>query len=478
MQANGNYDMEFRLFDTPTVGSGTQIGVTQTRSSVPVASGIFTVQLGFGDADIYDTTRLYLEVSVKPAGSGAGLTTLAPRQLVTSAPTAIQARNAKTADNAANSNSLGGVAASSYLQTNGNGSGLTNLNADSITSGVLPIANGGTGSATKNFVDLISNQSVGGNKSFVNSVSAVSLSVSNNAIITPAQTTFNGVNGLLVTTSNASAGAIPMTGVGTRMMFYPRKAAFRAGEVSSDNWDDANIGEHSVAMGNNSQAKGDSSLAIGDNVYATGLGSQAIGAYVSASGTSSTALGFAASTNGHAGSFVYGDSAGNIFSPFGSNTDNEFAVRAKGGFRFRTSTDLANGCNLAPGGGSFACTSSKSLKENFLPLSGSDVLSRLRKIPVMQWNYTGEGQKIHHIGAFAEDFYREFRLGTDDKSIGLLDIAGVNTAAIKALDERTENLQRENNRLKSEIKHQQTAIDNLKRLVCTNNLTADICREK
>lgn len=38
--------------------------------------------------------------------------------------------------------------------------------------GTLPIANGGTGSATQNFVDLTSSQSIGGNKSFSSAISA------------------------------------------------------------------------------------------------------------------------------------------------------------------------------------------------------------------------------------------------------------------------------------------------------------------
>ena len=44
------------------------------------------------------------------------------------------------------------------------------INAASEVTGVLPIANGGTGTSIKNFVDLTSSQSVGGNKSFQNGV--------------------------------------------------------------------------------------------------------------------------------------------------------------------------------------------------------------------------------------------------------------------------------------------------------------------
>ena len=46
--ANGPYDLQFKLFDTVTLGTGTQQGSTVTVSNVTVAAGIFTVQLDFG----------------------------------------------------------------------------------------------------------------------------------------------------------------------------------------------------------------------------------------------------------------------------------------------------------------------------------------------------------------------------------------------------------------------------------------------
>lgn len=62
---------------------------------------------------------------------------------------------------------------------NVSGAGITNLNASNITSGtlnnarlgVVPIGNGGTGSASQNFVDLTSAQTIGGNKTFSNTLS-------------------------------------------------------------------------------------------------------------------------------------------------------------------------------------------------------------------------------------------------------------------------------------------------------------------
>jgi predicted nuclease with TOPRIM domain len=47
----------------------------------------------------------------------------------------------------------------------------------------------------------------------------------------------------------------------------------------------------------------------------------------------------------------------------------------------------------------------------------------------------------------AEDFFDAFKLGTSDKSIGVQDLTGVSLAAIKALDERTTQLQQKQNEI-------------------------------
>lgn len=83
----------------------------------------------------------------------------------------------------------------------------------------------------------------------------------------------------------------PASGAGTRMMWYPDKAAFRAGRVSGTDWDIANIGNHSFAMGLNAMASGESSTALGEMSRATGDYSFAFGDESSASGSYSTAIG-------------------------------------------------------------------------------------------------------------------------------------------------------------------------------------------
>jgi len=52
-------------------------------------------------------------------------------------------------------------------------------------------------------------------------------------------------------------------GSGTRLMWIPSKAAFRAGKVFEDRWDSGNIGDLSVAMGYNCMAKGKGSFSSG-----------------------------------------------------------------------------------------------------------------------------------------------------------------------------------------------------------------------
>jgi hypothetical protein len=86
-------------------------------------------------------------------------------------------------------------------------------------------------------------------------------------------------------------GNPPVSGEGRRMMWYPDKGAFRAGYVSSANWDKDSIGIFSVALGFNNIAKGQASFAAGQNSSATGLFSISMGLQTIAKGNSSVAIG-------------------------------------------------------------------------------------------------------------------------------------------------------------------------------------------
>jgi hypothetical protein len=83
----------------------------------------------------------------------------------------------------------------------------------------------------------------------------------------------------------------PVSGSGTRMMWYPERAAFRSGRVYDDAWDWYNVGYMSFATGDNTKAWGYGSTAIGLGATAMGPGSFASGYQTNASGHHSVATG-------------------------------------------------------------------------------------------------------------------------------------------------------------------------------------------
>jgi len=134
--------------------------------------------------------------------------------------------------------------------------------------------------------------------------------------------TIDGIDGFL-STGIVYSGTIPAEGSGTRMMWYPGKAAFRAGYVISDLfWDDDSIGEYSTAIGHNTtasgwgslatgertRANGPVSMAMGERSTASGEGSTAMGAYTTASGRNSMAVGYSSMASGEI-SVSIGDNA-------------------------------------------------------------------------------------------------------------------------------------------------------------------------
>jgi hypothetical protein len=60
-----------------------------------------------------------------------------------------------------------------------------------------------------------------------------------------------------------ATGGTPVSGVGRRLMWIPAKGAFRAGRAVGTKWDDANIGDYSVAFGSSNAAAGDYSTCFG-----------------------------------------------------------------------------------------------------------------------------------------------------------------------------------------------------------------------
>lgn len=97
---------------------------------------------------------------------------------------------------------------------------------------------------------------------------------------------------------NSGTGVIPSEGEGTRLTWYPEKAAFRAGRVNGSQWDDDNIGQSSTALSYNSIASGRGAMAMGYLTEASGNYSTAMGYSTIASGFRSTAMGYATEASG------------------------------------------------------------------------------------------------------------------------------------------------------------------------------------
>jgi hypothetical protein len=81
-------------------------------------------------------------------------------------------------------------------------------------------------------------------------------------------------------------------------MWYPAKRALRAGSAGNTEWDLANIGDGSVALGIGPTASGVGSIALGDGPRATATGSLAFGNGATAMGPYSIAMGATTAANG------------------------------------------------------------------------------------------------------------------------------------------------------------------------------------
>ncbi len=277
---------------------------------------------------------------------------------------------------------------------------------------------------------------------------------------------------------NTPAHTPPVEGAGHRMMWMPERAAFRAGGLVDEpywgggtSWDTYNIGYYSTAMGYNTMASGDYSTALGRFCRSYALSSFSVGENCTASGAASVAMGYHAHTNARQGSFVFADRSTTDTLRAGVNHSANW--RVSGGFRIFTSSGLYTGVTIQSGavtsnwsqdnaviststgamlstGGVWQNASDVNKKHLFENISGEDILSRLRRIPIREWSYKTEEDNVRHLGPTAQDFKAAFGLGTDDKSIGTVDADGVALASVQALDNRTREQAQEINTLKTE----------------------------
>jgi hypothetical protein len=288
---------------------------------------------------------------------------------------------------------------------------------------------------------------------------------------------------------------IPAEGAGTRMMWYPNKGAFRAGGIGGTQWDAANIGDYSVAIGQDVRASASNAVAFGLRSTAAQQSSFAAGEDNTASGAASVALGYHAHTNARQGSFVFSDRSSVDTLRAGVNHSANW--RVSGGFRIFTASNLSTGVTIQSGAsvsnwgqsnaviststgaylhtnGTWTNASDVNRKHLFTEVSGEDVLARLRTLPISSWSYRSENDDVRHIGPMAQDFRATFGLGDDERVISTVDADGVALAAAQALEQRTteqaariEALEQRNARLEQENAEMRARLERIETLLAT-----------
>ncbi len=191
-------------------------------------------------------------------------------------------------------------------------------------------------------------------------------------------------------------GDPPAWGSGTRMFWYPNKAAFRVGHVTDTHWDKDSIGNYSFATGHNTKAKGSFSTAMGQNSNALASTSTAMGAGTTASGSNSTAMGIFTSASGYA-STAMGNSANAVGNwSFAINLDNAPGpdVPAK---NFRITGASSIGGNLA-----WTNYSDVRLKKEIQPINSDNNLQKIMQLNGVRFRWKKHDEKIN-LGFIAQD---------------------------------------------------------------------------
>ena len=373
--ADGSHSLVFKLYNVSTGGAALW---TETQGSVNTTNGVLSVLLGsVTPIGIAFDGALWLGIAVDGGGE------LTPRIELTTSPYSFQAKSvdddavtsAKISDGTITSADIadetvasadildGSITAADVAATEVVKSVNALTDAVTLAGGtnmtITPAGNTLTFDAAVtmgNTLDQAYDQGGGGlGRTITADAGAVDIAGTDGLQVTNGSVLFTG-----------TTGTIPATGAGTRMMWYPAKAAFRAGKVVGTEWDDANIGASStitggednaasgahatVSGGNNNAASGqfatvsggDGSLAGGDNSVVGG------GRNNTATATDATIAGGGGGT-GNRATDDYGSVGGGANNQAGDNAgttaDRAYATVA-GGFG-----NTAGGQSSTVGGG-------------------------------------------------------------------------------------------------------------------------------
>jgi trimeric autotransporter adhesin len=533
--ASGAYDFRFRLAADPL--GNNYVGSPFVTNGISVANGLFVTAIDFGVGP-FGGSNYWLEVDVRTNGA-SGYTALTPLPALTSVPYALFANTAGNLNGPVSAGQLSGTVSSANVSGtysnpvafnnpsnsfSGNGAGLANVSAAALgglgaSSFWQTGGNGGT-AAGMQFLGTTDDQAL---EIHVNNLRALRLEpilndgTHSNEVNVIAGSSFNFVG------AGVSGATVGGGGSGN----------FTTNDVNSVT---ANFG--TVAGGYGNTASGDATVGGGYQNTAGGYSATVGGGvYNTASGDVSFAAGYNAQALNN-GSFVWADDSTGL--AFSSTAANQFLIRAAGGVGIGTSTPqgllhvrgnnagsfgnstafientntsanaspalrvIGWGANMPYGALSvsmngssgliaqfgnlnrfvasiaadgtvqalaFNTTSDRAAKEDFADVNPSEVLAKVAALPITRWNFK-QDKSVQHIGPMAQDFYAAFGTGSDDKHIATVDEEGVALAAIqglnqklrddsKAKDVEIQNLKQQNDSLAERLNELETAVKRL-----------------
>jgi hypothetical protein len=523
-------------------GTSSAGGEPSAEVSVGVTNGLFTVVLGNTaipnmaaiNAALFNQPNLQLLIWFNDGVKGFAV--LSPAQNLTPAPYSVFAGSASNLLGNLPATQLSGALASSVLPVSpefsgtvsaesfsGSGTNLTSLDASSLTSGTVPLAQ--LSGITSNQLDAatwaLATNLNGGNAALASNL--VSGVIITNAVVT--NSIFAGNGGGLTNLNAAQLTSIGNTNIDVAGNFFigPAGNATMIGVnntalggnalvANTNGTDNTAIGLNALNQntgGNNNTASG--AYALQDNTngnnntayglrtlytntsgsYNTANGSYAL--YANISGNNNTALGVNALVNNTNGS-------GNIavgFGALGTNASGSYNIAlgyGAGGLiigssnidigNVGTATDIdivrigssqtetfLSGAVYA---GTVALTSDRNAKDAFDAINPQAVLARVSALPITEWQYKTDTEGSRHIGPMAQDFHAAFGLnGGDDRHISVVDEGGVALAAIQGLNQKVEvedrRLAAENADLKRQNDLLEKRLERLEQLINTNN---------
>jgi len=268
--------------------------------------------------------------------------------------------------------------------------------------------------------------------------------------------------GILAQGEKGSGASLNTSGEGTRLIWYPRKAAFRAGHALSSCWDDGNIGQYSMAIGYGTRASGIYSMAIGDSANAYLDASTAIGYHAKSQAKFSTSIGYYTRASAYASTVIgrYNVGMGDPGYWFDSDPIFEIGIGRSESDTENALTVYKNGdISLSGGGyydalvGCWNCTSSRAFKQD-IRHNSIDILEVLDRIQVVNYRYKNEVKENpdarFHIGFISEDA-PQLLTGRDQKSMATVDCIGFLLAVVKDQQETIEGQEKRIDVLESEI---------------------------